>query len=100
MTLKKRSRAMVVLAAAAALAAVGATAAPSARPTAAEEDAPFCCVANPRFAGICKVTLAEDETCADVLAYLNNAASVGKTYCGTTPIRGGWTKVECQVEEE
>jgi len=99
MTLKGRSRAMVVLAVASALAAVGATAAPSARPAAADGDAPFCCVATPRFAGICKVTLAEDETCDDVLAYLNNAASVGKTYCGTTPIRGGWTEVECQEEE-
>ena len=74
--------------------------APSARPVVAEEDAGFCCVANPRFAGICKVTLAEDETCADVLAYLNNAASVGKTYCGTTPIRMGWKEVACQAEEE
>lgn len=100
MSLKKRSRAMVVLAAVSALAAVGATAAPSARPVVADEDAGFCCVANPRFAGICKVTLAEDETCADVLAYLNNAASVGKTYCGTTPIRMGWKEVACQAEEE
>jgi hypothetical protein len=57
-------------------------------------------VANPRFAGICRVDLAPDETCADVLEYLNNAASVGKTYCGTTPIRMGWKQVECQEEED
>ena len=100
MGLKKRSRAMLVLAVVSSLAAVGATTATSARPVVADEDARFCCVANPRFAGICKVTLAEDESCADVLAYLNNAASVGKTYCGTTPVRMGWKEVACQTEEE
>ena len=100
MSLKKRTRAMVVLAAVSALAAVGATAALSARPVGAGEDSQYCCVANPRYAGICKVTLAEDETCADVLTYLNNAASVGKTYCGSTPVRMGWKEVACQAEED
>lgn len=100
MSLKKRTRAMVVLAAVSAVAAVGATAAPSARPAGAGDDDRYCCLANPRYAGICKVTLAADETCADVLAYLNNAASVGKTYCGTTPVRMGWKEVACQEEED
>jgi hypothetical protein len=59
-----------------------------------------CCVASPQFAGICKVELAPDETCADVLAYLNNVASVGKTYCGNTQIRVGWNEVTCQKEED
>lgn len=97
MKLSKSGWVVMVLVVVAALAALGAAASLSARP--AEEDARFCCVANPRFAGTCKVELAEDETCGDVLAYLNNAATVGKTYCGTTPIRGGWKQVECQEEE-
>jgi hypothetical protein len=88
----------ITLAAVATLAALGAVAFPSTAP-AADESARFCCVANPRFAGVCKVALADDETCADVLAYLNSATSVGKTYCGTTPVRGGWREVECQPEE-
>ena len=54
-----------------------------------------CCFTNPRFAGVCEVTPSEDETCADILAYLNNPSSVGKTYCGKTKVRGGWAQVEC-----
>ena len=54
-----------------------------------------CCFANPRYTGICRVTPAPDESCADILAYLNNQASVGKTYCGNTKVRGGWTEVDC-----
>ncbi len=55
-----------------------------------------CCFANPRFTGTCTVTTGPDETCSDVLAYLNNQASVGKTYCGNTKVRGGWAQVECE----
>lgn len=54
-----------------------------------------CCFTNPRYTGTCQVTPAEDETCASILAYLNNPNSVGQTYCGNTKIRGGWTQVEC-----
>lgn len=54
-----------------------------------------CCFTNPRFTGVCEVTTGPDETCSDVLAYLNNQESVGKTYCGNTTIRGGWAQVEC-----
>ncbi len=54
-----------------------------------------CCFTNPQFAGVCTVTLSEDETCADVLAYLNHPSSVGKAYCGKTKVRGGWAQVEC-----
>ena len=57
-----------------------------------------CCFTNPRYSGICEVTTGPDETCSDVLAYLNNQASVGKTYCGNTKIRGGWAQVECEGE--
>jgi hypothetical protein len=56
-----------------------------------------CCFSNPRYSGVCEVTPGEDETCADILAYLNNQASVGKTYCGSTQVRGGWSQVECET---
>ena len=55
-----------------------------------------CCFSNPRFTGICQVTTGAEETCSDVLAYLNNQASVGKTYCGNTKVRGGWAQVNCE----
>lgn len=56
-----------------------------------------CCFTNPRYTGTCQVTTGPDETCSDVLAYLNNQASVGKTYCGNTKVRGGWAQVQCET---
>ena len=55
-----------------------------------------CCFENPRYSGTCQVTTGPDETCSDVLSYLNNQAGVGKTYCGNTKVRGGWAQVECE----
>ena len=55
-----------------------------------------CCFENPRFSGTCQVTTGPEETCGDVLAYLNNPNSVGKSYCGNTKVRGGWTQVKCE----
>ena len=55
-----------------------------------------CCLTNPRYTGVCEVTLGNEETCAGVLAYLNNPNSTGKAYCGGTSIRGGWKKVACE----
>ncbi len=57
-----------------------------------------CCFTNPRYSGICEVTPEEDETCASVLAYLNNPNSMGKDYCGNTTIRGGWEEVACESD--
>ena len=54
-----------------------------------------CCFTNPRFNGVCQVEPAGDETCASILGYLNNPNSVGKNYCGNTPVRGGWAQVDC-----
>jgi uncharacterized protein (TIGR02246 family) len=54
-----------------------------------------CCLNNFRFSGGCMVVVRGDETCQDVLAYLNNFNSVGKYYCGNTTIRGGWSLVDC-----
>lgn len=55
-----------------------------------------CCFENPRFSGTCQVTPGPDESCGDVLSYLNTPNSVGKGYCGNTPIRGGWSQVPCE----
>ena len=54
-----------------------------------------CCFTNPRYVGTCDVEPASDETCATILEYLNNPQSQGKTYCGSTTIRGAWTAVAC-----
>lgn len=63
----------------------------------AGEGAKACCFNNPRYTGTCEVTPAEGETCAAILAYLNNPSAVGKQYCGNTNIRGGWQQVACQA---
>ena len=55
-----------------------------------------CCFDNPRFSGTCEVTPGEDESCSSILGYLNNPNSVGRTYCGNTKVRGGWTQVSCE----
>jgi hypothetical protein len=94
----KRAWSRVIVAAAVVVLAVAAVAASGARDDEGDATPPFCCVANPRFAGICKVELGSGESCSDVLAYLNNAASVGRTYCGNTNVRMGWKQVECQEE--
>jgi hypothetical protein len=54
-----------------------------------------CCFENPRYSGTCQVTPGPEETCGDILAYLNNPNSVGKSYCGNTKVRGGWSSVAC-----
>lgn len=54
-----------------------------------------CCLNNFRFAGGCMVVVRGNETCQDVLAYLNNFNSVGKFYCDNTVIRGGWSLGGC-----
>lgn len=58
-----------------------------------------CCYTNPGYQGVCKVTPAESETCASILAYLNAPNSTGKTYCDNTKIRGGWSQVPCEEED-
>lgn len=55
-----------------------------------------CCFQNPAYTGTCKVEPAEDETCASILAYLNNPMADGKSYCGGTRVRQGWTQVSCE----
>ena len=55
-----------------------------------------CCFENARYSGTCQVTPGPDETCGDILGYLNNPNSVGKSYCGNTKVRGGWSSVSCE----
>jgi hypothetical protein len=64
-----------------------------------EEQSPRedCCFTNRAFTGVCRVKPAEDETCATILAYLNNPQSQGKDYCGGTTIRAGWQQVSCET---
>lgn len=54
-----------------------------------------CCLTNPAHRGVCVVALGENETCEDVLAYLNAPNTTGRTYCNSTRLRGGWKKVPC-----
>lgn len=71
---------------------------PAGRPSgclAADSSRPSCCFTNPQYSGVCAVEPGEDETCSSILAYLNNPRSQGKTYCGSTSIRGGWKQVTC-----
>jgi hypothetical protein len=96
MKLKKRAWPTIVIASVAAVGAIAASAAPLHREDTRSSEPRLCCVANPRFAGVCSVALGPDEGCQDVLAYLNNAASVGKAYCGNTSVRMGWKQVDCE----
>ena len=67
-------------------------------PEAATQQEP-CCFENPRYSGTCQVTPGPEESCGDILAYLNNPNSVGKNYCGNTKVRGGWTEVACDAAQ-
>jgi len=89
---------IVIMAAGTVASAVVAAEEPGSAAVSAEADA--CCFANPRYTGICQVTPGPDESCGEILAYLNNQASVGKTYCGNTKVRGGWTQVDCETSDE
>jgi hypothetical protein len=64
-------------------------------PRAAAADDRPCCYTNPQYSGQCAVQPARGETCASILAYLNNPSSQGKSYCNSTNIRGGWKLLKC-----
>ncbi len=73
--------------------AAGAQASAAARPPRA------CCFVNERYAGVCRLVPEPGESCAGILAYLNNPSSSGKTYCDSTDVRGGWARADCRVGE-
>ena len=54
-----------------------------------------CCFTNPQYTGKCVVQPGAGETCASILAYLNNPQAQGKNYCDNTSVRGGWQLVDC-----
>jgi hypothetical protein len=54
-----------------------------------------CCFTNEGYSGVCRVVPKQDESCASILAYLNDVNSSGKTYCDATAGRGGWEQVSC-----
>jgi len=56
-----------------------------------------CCFVNERYAGVCRVSPEPGESCAAILAYLNDPSSSGKTYCDNTDIRGGWMRADCNT---
>ena len=56
-----------------------------------------CCFTNRSFSGVCRVKPEENETCATILAYLNDPRSQGKSYCGGPTIRSGWQQVPCEA---
>jgi hypothetical protein len=56
-----------------------------------------CCFTNRAFTGVCRVKPGENETCATILAYLNDPRSQGRSYCGGTTIRSGWQQVSCEA---
>ena len=55
-----------------------------------------CCYVHPNYAGVCAVQPAAGESCGTILEYLNSPGTAGKSYCGNTPIRGGWRQVRCK----
>jgi hypothetical protein len=57
-----------------------------------------CCFRHQSYAGTCAVAPAKDETCEQILDYLNNPMSQGKSYCNSTTIRGGWQAVSCETK--
>ena len=59
-----------------------------------------CCFTNQRYSGVCQVVPGEDETCGEILSYLNTPNSTGKGYCAGTDIRGGWTQVDCKAASQ
>jgi len=54
-----------------------------------------CCFTNFRYSGTCQVVPRQGQICQNILDYLNNINSTGESYCESTPIRGGWTGVDC-----
>jgi len=69
----------------------------TAAPGSEEPEARQCCFTNPAYVGVCVVQPTEKETCASILAYLNDQRSQGKSYCDSTVVRGGWQQVPCRT---
>lgn len=92
MTKPSRVRALLVLV------VTGAALATATRSTTQEKEKPKCCFTNPQYSGVCQVEPAKGESCASILAYLNQPGATGKTYCSNTDARGGWEQVSCKAK--
>ena len=74
--------------------------APHGLATPAQKEPPAkCCFTNPSYSGTCEVQPAKDESCGQILDYLNNPMSQGKGYCGNTGVRSGWKSVACEAKK-
>ena len=95
-----RAFAVLLLFAAAPAAPAARSAAASAPPASVRlaQDTPpaKCCFTNPGYTGTCEVQPAKDESCGQILAYLNNPMAQGKSYCGNTTVRSGWKQASCE----
>ena len=69
------------------------------RPLRGEKLPAKCCFTNPSYSGTCEVQPAKDESCGQILDYLNNPMSQGKGYCGNTEVRSGWKSVVCEPKK-
>ena len=99
-----RGRGLALIAAAVLIGALPVAAeekSPPAQDAVTEDPSPRadCCFSNRAFSGVCAEKPQEDETCATILAYLNNPQSQGKAYCGKTTIRGGWQQTACEAPQ-
>jgi hypothetical protein len=76
-------------------AAERARSAPAAPVSAQDQARKKCCFTNPGYSGTCEVEPAKDESCGQILGYLNNPMAQGKSYCGNTQVRSGWKQTDC-----
>jgi hypothetical protein len=66
-------------------------------PVSTQDQAPQkCCFTNSGYSGTCEVVPAKDESCGQILGYLNNPMAQGKSYCGNTTVRSGWKQTTCE----
>jgi hypothetical protein len=54
-----------------------------------------CCFSNPRYSGVCMVEPGADGR-APRSRLPEQPQSQGKSYCGSTSVRGGWRQVGCK----
>jgi hypothetical protein len=68
----------------------------SASPTPSSARTVTCAMSNPGYSGWCRQNVdvpagkSARGACAAVVACLNNPQCIRKSYCNSTPVRGGW----------
>lgn len=66
-----------------------------ASPVVQETQKATCCFEHDGYQGTCVVVPGDGETCESILEYLNKPATVGKSYCGGSRLRGNWKSAAC-----